>query len=142
VAKIGKPQAVENQKPCGVSREEKGDGEPSFLSVEIAAKLGPGGNYVTVTVADTGIGMNAVDLKHLFEKYFRPVASNSVRQSGMSMGLGLFICAKFMRGMGGDIWVERTAPGEGSVIAIKLPLAASGVCVKPSAEPAKPGRGD
>jgi signal transduction histidine kinase len=96
--------------------------------VEVSLEPDRGEGFAVLRIEDTGIGMNPQDLEHLFEKFFRPAQTNSIRQSGMSMGLGLFICAKFLHGMGGDIWVDRTAPGEGTIFAVRLPTVASGVC--------------
>ena len=106
--------------------------------VEVSLEPDHGDGSVILRVEDTGIGMNPKDLEHLFEKYFRPSQTNSIRESGMSMGLGLFICAKFLHSMGGDIWVERTAPGEGTVFAVRLPTKAVGVCDGPTDDPSKP----
>ena len=65
---------------------------------------------VTVWVKDTGIGIDAEDMKHVFQKYYRPRRPSEEHKAGLSLGLGLYICAKFLRSMGGDIWVEKTTP--------------------------------
>lgn len=96
--------------------------------VTISAEADLERRSVTIRVADTGIGMQEEDLRHVFDKYFRPTKDNAARQAGMSMGLGLYICAKFMRGMGGDIRVEHTAPGRGTVMAVYVPTEPAGVC--------------
>ena len=106
--------------------------------VEVSVEPDHGKGAVILRVEDTGIGMNPKDLEHLFEKYFRPSQMNSIRESGMSMGLGLFICAKFLHSMGGDIWVDRTAPGEGTVFAVRLPTKPTGVCDGEADEPTGP----
>ncbi len=97
-------------------------------SVEVKAEYRPEAGQIHVRVKDTGRGMDEEDVTHVFEKFFRPKQDNAERQSGMSMGLGLFICAKFLRSMGGDIWIEQTAPGQGTTLAISLPVKASAAC--------------
>ena len=83
---------------------------------------------VTVQVEDTGTGMDPEDMRHVFQKFYRPRRPTDEHRSGLNLGLGLYICARFLRSMGGDIWVERTVPGKGTTIAFSLPVQARGVC--------------
>lgn len=62
-------------------------------------------------VADTGIGIAAVDQALIFEPFSQVDGSHSRRYGGP--GLGLTICARFAALMQGRIWVEST-PGDGS----------------------------
>ncbi len=106
-------------------------------SIEISAEHQADVGQIHIRVKDTGRGMDEEDIAHVFEKFFRPKNDNAERQSGMSMGLGLFICAKFLRSMGGDIWIEQTAPGQGTTLAISLPVDPSAACeLKEMAAPA------
>ncbi len=107
-------------------------------SVEVSIDDSGRGNDVVIRVKDTGTGMRPDDISHIFEKFFRPTNPNGTRQAGMSMGIGLFICSKFLHSMGGNIWVESTAPGQGTTMAISLPKKASAMCAVTKSESSAP----
>ncbi len=73
---------------------------------------------VQVYVRDTGAGIPAEDIPHLFQKFYR-VDSSATRTVG-GTGLGLFICRKIVELYQGRIWVE-SEPGKGSTFYINLP---------------------
>jgi signal transduction histidine kinase len=75
--------------------------------------------FVAVTVRDSGIGMTKEEASRVFTKFFRAKEA-VIREPGT--GLGLFICAKFMNGMGGEIGVVETEAGKGTVFGLKLPV--------------------
>ncbi len=82
--------------------------------------LGLTGNEQVVQcyVKDTGPGIPAEDLPHLFQKFYR--VDNSATRTIGGTGLGLFICRKIIELYGGRIWVESKV-GEGSSFYINLP---------------------
>jgi len=69
-------------------------------------------------VKDDGIGIDAADLPHIFERFYRADRARS-RQG---TGLGLSIAQTLVEGLGGRITAEST-PGQGSTFSIWLPLA-------------------
>lgn len=77
-----------------------------------------GTGYVDVLVKDSGIGMSPDEAGRVFTKFFRSKEA-VIREPGT--GLGLFIGAKFMGGMGGRLDVVETATGKGTTFAIRLP---------------------
>ena len=74
---------------------------------------------VLLAVADTGQGIPAEDVPHLFERFYRADKSRS-RIQGRN-GLGLAICKAIMNAHGGSIEVSSQL-GVGSTFTVKLPL--------------------
>jgi len=97
-------------------------------SIEISIADSDKDDHVIIRVKDTGVGMRHEDISHVFEKFFKPSKPSGQRQAGMSMGIGLYICSKFLHSMGGNIWVEATAPGAGTTMAVSLPKRATAIC--------------
>lgn len=73
---------------------------------------------VSITVRDTGAGIDPAILPQIFERFFRGDAAHG-RASG-STGLGLAIVRNLLSRMGGRISV-RSRPGEGSTFRVELP---------------------
>ena len=75
-------------------------------------------SFVQFYVRDTGSGIPADDVPHLFQKFYR-VDNSATRVIG-GTGLGLFIARKIVELYGGRIWVESKF-GNGSTFYINLP---------------------
>jgi len=86
---------------------------------------------VQMYVRDTGNGISADDIPHLFQKFYR-VDNSSTRTVG-GTGLGLFICKKIIELYNGRIWVE-SQPGKGSTFYINLPRISSQKAVEMQAK--------
>jgi PAS domain S-box-containing protein len=82
--------------------------------------IGLTGNETVVQfrISDTGQGIPAEDVQHLFQKFYR-VDNSATRVIG-GTGLGLFICRKIVELYNGRIWVDSKI-GEGSTFYINLP---------------------
>jgi PAS domain S-box-containing protein len=75
-------------------------------------------NVMQCYVRDTGPGIPAADVPHLFQKFYR--VDNSATRTIGGTGLGLFICRKIIELYNGRIWVESEL-GQGSSFYINLP---------------------
>jgi PAS domain S-box-containing protein len=85
---------------------------------EITAKKSKG--FVTVSVADDGIGISEEDLPHVFERFYR--ADNSHDSSGQSIGLGLAIVKWIAEIHGGTVSVKSIKNKKGSIFSVSLPI--------------------
>jgi PAS domain S-box-containing protein len=74
---------------------------------------------LTITIADTGMGVSKKDQGKLFSKFFR--AENAVRSETEGSGLGLFVVKSYVEGWGGKVDFE-SEEGKGSRVGIILPL--------------------
>jgi PAS domain S-box-containing protein len=81
------------------------------------------GNFLQVSVADTGIGIAPEDQEKIFDRFYR--ADSPLVQEVAGTGLGLSIAKSFVAMHGGEIWVE-SEPGHGSTFSFTLPLAERG----------------
>jgi signal transduction histidine kinase len=79
------------------------------------------GGFALVSVTDTGLGIPADEIEHVFER-FRRVRSGAA-QSIPGTGLGLTIVKQIVEMHGGKIWVE-SAVGHGSAFHFTVPLTA------------------
>jgi two-component system, OmpR family, sensor histidine kinase BaeS len=90
---------------------------PSGGRIELSVRARPGG--VEFRTHDSGPGIPAAELPHVFDRFYRGDKSRN-RQDGGS-GLGLAISKSIVEAHGGTIWAES---GQGATIAFSLPAAA------------------
>jgi signal transduction histidine kinase len=74
-----------------------------------------------VSVQDTGIGVAAEHLAHLFERFYRVDKSRS--RAGGGSGIGLTIARHLIEAQGGRLWADSPGIGQGSTFTFTLPLA-------------------
>ncbi len=86
------------------------EGKGGTLTVTAGRK----GGFLEISVADTGIGMDASILPRIFEPFF------STKEVGKGTGLGLSICHGIAEALGGEIAVQ-SEPGRGSVFTVRVP---------------------
>ncbi|MCC7354083.1 MAG: response regulator, partial [Anaerolineae bacterium] len=77
------------------------------------------GQYVTISVADTGPGIAQEEATRIFEPFFQGTPPQGRTQGGS--GLGLNVSKQFVELHGGQMWFE-SEPGHGSVFSFKLPI--------------------
>ncbi|EHJ93486.1 sensor histidine kinase [Vreelandella boliviensis] len=91
---------------------------PPGSSIDVI--VGQTGGEPEVCVQDSGPGISAQDLPHIFDPFYRGEASGGVGHAG----LGLAIARRIMTLQGGDIRVENLSSG-GASFCIRLPVYAS-----------------
>ncbi len=96
--------------------------ENGEVRVEVEASAVDGTDGVSISVADTGIGMMPEHMNMLFQDFVQADTSTTRKYGGT--GLGLAISLRFCRLMGGDITVESAAE-QGSTFRIWLPRVAT-----------------
>lgn len=79
--------------------------------------------YAQIQVSDTGIGISADFLPHVFDR-FRQADSTTTRPYG-GLGLGLAIVHHLVEQHGGAIWADSDGEGKGSTFTVSLPLLAA-----------------
>jgi signal transduction histidine kinase/CheY-like chemotaxis protein len=92
--------------------------ERGKVTIGVRRKAEVGREWITVAVADTGIGMTPEQVGRLFQEFMQADASTTRKYGGT--GLGLAISRRFCQMMGGDISVESEV-GRGSTFTIRLP---------------------
>jgi len=90
--------------------------------VATVAEHGDGAGTITIRVTDTGIGIPARDLPHVFDKFYR--VNNKATKEIAGTGLGLAITRSIIEAYDGRIRAE-SIEGEGTTFVVELPLARS-----------------
>jgi len=92
---------------------------PQGGQVQISAR--PAGREVRVAVQDSGIGIAAEHLPHLFTRFYRVDKSRS--RAGGGSGIGLTIARHLVEAQGGSLWASSPGEGQGSTFTFTLPAA-------------------
>jgi len=75
--------------------------------------------YLAVSIANTGEGIAAEHLPHIFDRFYRAEPSRARSEGGA--GLGLAIVKQLVEAHDGKVWAE-SSPGKGSTFYIALPI--------------------
>jgi len=91
--------------------------EMSSVDADNTNNLGPG-NYLRLSICDTGTGMEPETLKRIFEPFF------TTRAEGAGSGLGLYVVKNIVDKLNGRVVVNSSA-GKGTTVDVYVPLAKS-----------------
>jgi histidine kinase len=78
---------------------------------------------VLVSIQDSGIGIPAEHLAHIFNRFYRVDKSRS--RAGGGSGIGLTIARHLVEAHAGQIWAQSAGPGQGSTFSFTLPFSPS-----------------
>ncbi len=89
------------------------------IRLAVKRETGPDASWIYFAISDTGVGLSAEQIQHLFKEFTQADASITRQYGGT--GLGLVLSRNYCRMMGGDITVESAGLGHGSTFTIRLP---------------------
>ena len=75
--------------------------------------------YIEISVSDTGIGIDAIEMNRIFERFYQ--ISNSHNSSSMGTGIGLHLTKSLVELHHGTIMVQNNCDGVGSLFTIRIP---------------------
>ncbi len=90
-------------------------GELGFSSKHIRKDTG---NFLQISVKDTGVGLTREQSDHLFDEFYK---TDESRHKLDSTGLGLAICKTIIEKHGGKIWADSHGIGKGTTIHFTIP---------------------
>lgn len=131
VAKAKNISLVSEVKPQLVRCDRTAIIEALTILLDNAIKFSPEGSqirlssqqsaaHISLLVQDHGIGIDAKDLPHIFERFYRQDQSRSNKAKSGGYGLGLAIAMRLVNLHHGNI-TAKSQPGKGSTFAIILP---------------------
>jgi PAS domain S-box-containing protein len=80
----------------------------SGATIKVTVELDEASDEVVVRVIDDGPGIEASEAERLFDLFYRSPATASATAGA---GIGLFVCARLVRAMGGRIWAKARPSG-------------------------------
>ncbi len=92
-----------------------GEGKP------VSLRLDQDSGYVRLTVRDSGRGLKADELPHLFNRFWR--AGDERVRTAPGTGLGLFLTRELLKAQGASITAHSDGPGKGSSFRVMWPMA-------------------
>ena len=97
------------------NKEGDSDQEPGDMSQELTASQ----KFITISVTDTGIGIQPENMERIFNVFEQIETSSSRKYQGT--GLGLPLTKQLVELHGGRIWAESEGEGKGSAFLFAIP---------------------
>jgi signal transduction histidine kinase len=88
---------------------------------EVHVEVEENQEFAQIQVRDTGVGIPAKEIEHVFDRMFRGSAADAGETDTRGLGLGLFISRKIVHLHDGDIQIE-SQPDEGTQVTMRVPL--------------------
>jgi len=82
------------------------------------------GNYIQLSITDTGVGIPKGELKKIFSRFYQ--VDHTITRKHRGTGLGLSIVESIIKTHGGRIWAESGGLGKGSAFYFTLPIIKEG----------------
>jgi len=99
---------------------------------KITVRLNISDGQITISVADTGIGVSDDDKQRIFDRFYQ---SDNLNRSSMGSGVGLHIVREYVHLHEGEITVaDNTEEGRGSIFSFTLPLKKKEETIKENTE--------
>lgn len=122
--------SIEPIEPCSVCGDDVRLSQVFFNALDnairytprggrVAVRARPVGPRVRIEVEDTGGGISAEHLRHVFKRFYRADPPPQGERNGA--GLGLAIAKSAVAAHGGEIWLNSQV-GRGTVLSVELPL--------------------
>ena len=89
----------------------------------IKIKILKNGEFIKISISDTGVGITEKNKKLLFKKFQQAGERVLARDVTRGTGMGLYISKLLVEGMGGKIYLEDSISGKGSTFSFELPIA-------------------
>jgi signal transduction histidine kinase len=139
---VGDPAALHRALQNLITNALKHAAAGRWLSIAARRVVSRGRAEVQIAVADRGPGIEAADLPHLFEPFYR--GRVALERQVQGNGLGLSLVKRIAEAYGGRVTV-RSTPGEGATFTLHLPAAeastvgdAAAIDASETARPATP----
>ncbi|MBI2179830.1 MAG: response regulator [Deltaproteobacteria bacterium] len=100
---------------------------------EISLSVEPAGGLVVVRVKDTGVGLSAESLAHVFDMFYQ--VDRSYSRSDGGLGLGLTLVRQLVEMHGGTIEARSAGINQGSEFIVRLPILREAYPPQPFASP-------
>jgi signal transduction histidine kinase/ActR/RegA family two-component response regulator len=107
---------------------------PPSGRISVDLERAPSG--VSIRIADTGKGISADFLPHVFDRFCQEDASSTRAHHGL--GLGLSLVKSLVEMHGGTVAAESEGPGRGAAFTVRLPVQSSPACEAPAPVEAAP----
>lgn len=87
---------------------------------EICIRGSHDGKFIKVLIEDTGCGISPDENERIFARFYQIKDKAGGKPRGL--GIGLYIARRIMRSFGGDLWLDSSGVGRGSVFAFTVPI--------------------
>lgn len=92
----------------------------------VGVSIAAAGDELRLVVSDSGIGISADALPHVFERFVQE--EHATDFNGVGLGIGLAVVCELVRAHGGSVQAQSAGLGQGSRFVVTLPLRSVARC--------------